>query len=103
VLDLIDRRAAAFEKIAPFRRASDVSRHRSRYLDERSRRLRAELRAILLRELPAAAAEDPLTLEGLDLLMSFESWHRLRVEQKLPVARAKAVVQAAVARLLPPA
>ena len=32
VLELIERRSQAFEKIAPFKRASDAHRHRSRFL-----------------------------------------------------------------------
>lgn len=59
-----------------------------------------ELRAILVRTLPADIARDPLQLETLDLLMSFETWSRLRREQGLSADQAQAVVEAAVRRIV---
>jgi AcrR family transcriptional regulator len=53
IIELVDRRAVAFEKIFPFKRASETFRHRSRFLDGDSSRLVIALRAILERELPA--------------------------------------------------
>ncbi len=98
VVELVARRAAVFEKIAPFKRASDVLRHRSRFLEAGSERLVAGLRMILVRELPQQV--DPLTIETLDLLLSWESWARLRREQGLSPARARKVLEASVRRLL---
>ncbi|MBS0492068.1 MAG: TetR/AcrR family transcriptional regulator, partial [Proteobacteria bacterium] len=43
---------------------------------------------------------DPLTVETLDLLLSWESWARLRREQGLSPARARQVLEASVRRLL---
>ena len=58
----------------------------------------AALRMILVRELPPQV--DPLTVETLDLLLSWESWARLRREQGLSPARARQVLEASVRRLL---
>ena len=98
VVELVARRAAVFETIAPFKRASDVLRHRSRFLEAGSERLVAALRAILVRELPAGV--EPITVETLDLLLSWESWARLRREQGLDPARAREVLETSVRRLL---
>lgn len=100
VIELVERRAVAFERIAPFKRASDAFRHRSRFLDADAGRLAAALREILKGVLPAEAARDRNRLEGLDLLLSFEAWSRLRREQGLSPKRAQEVLEAAVRRML---
>lgn len=100
VMDLIDRRSQAFEKIGPYKRASDVHRHGSPFLEADHARLVTALREILKRELPPEIASDPLRLEALDLLMSFEAWNRLRREQGLTLRRAREVLENAVQRIL---
>jgi hypothetical protein len=100
IIELVDRRAIAFENAYPFKRASDAVRHRSRFLDADHDRLVMVLRAILVNLAPAPLTDDPLKLEILDLLLSFESWCRLRREQKLSVPEAVAVLRAAVQRVL---
>lgn len=100
LVHLVVRRTQAFERIAPYKRASNVVRHRSRFLEAGHARLVAGLREILERELPPEIAADPVRLEALDLLLSYEAWSRLRREQGLPVRRAREVLQAAVGRLI---
>jgi len=100
VLELIERRGWAFEKVGPFLRASTVFRYRSKYLEVDNTRLVAALREILKRQLPPEVARDQLTVEALDLLLSFESWSRLRREQGLSPKRAREVLTAAVRKLL---
>jgi len=58
------------------------------------------LREILVAQLPPEAAGDAAKLEILDLLLSFESWSRLRREQGLSVARARETLEAAIRRLV---
>ena len=98
--EMIARRAQVFERIAPFRRAAEAFRHRSKFLGSDYDRLVVELRTTLERELPAAMREDALRLEALDMLLSYEAWARLRREQNLTPKRAQAVLEAAVERLL---
>lgn len=98
VVELIHRRAAVFERIAPYKRASDVQRHRSPFLESSHARLVFALREILKGELPAQT--DPLRVEALDLLMSFEAWSRLRRDQNLDGQRTVEVIEAAVRKLL---
>ena len=100
IVELVDRRAVAFEKIMPFKRASETFRHRSRFLDDDSSRLVTALRMILVRELPTEVAGDPIRVEVLDLLLSFEAWSRLRREQGLEIAQAIDVLRAAVRRTI---
>lgn len=100
MLELIARRALAFETIAPYRRAADAFRHRSKFLGADADRLAVELRARLVQALPPEIANDPLRLEALDLLMSFETWSRLRREQGLAAAQAQRVVEAAVQQVI---
>jgi AcrR family transcriptional regulator len=99
LLELVERRAGVFEKIAPYQRASAVFRYRSKFLEADNARLVAALREILKRHLPPEVVRDRLMVEVLDLLLSFEAWQRLRREQGLSPARAREALSAAVRRL----
>ncbi len=100
LLELIERRAMAFEKITPFRQASDAFRHRSTFLQADNARFVKILRDVLLRELPADLAKDPDRVETLDLLLSYEAWSRLRHEQGLSPELARRTLEAAVRRMI---
>jgi AcrR family transcriptional regulator len=100
VVELIGRRSWAFEKVGPFLRASAVFRHRSKFLDADNADFATALRTILKRQLPPAVARDQARLEILDLLLSFETWSRLRREQGLTPKRAREVLETAVRRML---
>jgi AcrR family transcriptional regulator len=99
VLELIDRRSGGFEQIAPMRRASDARRHGSAVLQDDHARLALTLREILRAQLPRGAVDRP-TFEALELLLSYEAWTRLRVEQGLGAAEARKVLRGAVRRLI---
>jgi AcrR family transcriptional regulator len=99
LIELVERRTMAFEKIAPFRQASDVFRHRSSFLRADHARFVAILREILLRELPDELAQDPERVEILDLLLSYEAWSRLRHEQGLSPKLAREALQAGLRRM----
>ena len=99
ILELVDRRSQAFEKLAPYRRAANVHRHRSQQLAEDGRRFAIVLREILKHNLPEAFHGTDL-IETLDVLMSIETWLRLREEQGLSPERAQQVLESAVRRLL---
>lgn len=89
----IERRRRIFEHVAPFRRASRRVAHSSPFLKAQeltlAKALRIGLLAILGPHLPDDAED---VIEALDLVMSFEAWDRLRVEQKLSVKRAERVI-----------
>jgi len=100
VVEMVERRAEAFEKIAPFKHASEAIRHRSRFIQADSDRLVVILRQILELQLPQALIDDPLKVEALDLLLSFEAWSRLHREQGLSSEQIIAVLRGAVRRVL---
>jgi AcrR family transcriptional regulator len=99
VVELIARRGAAFEVVAPLRRASDALRPTSAVLQAEHATLTAALRAILRALIPIDAI-DPATFEALDLLLGYEAWIRLRREQALSPAQARKTLQTAVRALI---
>lgn len=98
--ELIERRIGIFERIMPFKIAADVHRHGSPFLAGQATEMVREQRATFSAVLPAARRKDPLFLESLDLLLSFDTWRRLRKEQKLSRPRARAVLSHLVGLLL---
>ncbi len=100
IVELVARRSRAFEIMAPFRRASEAFRHRSKFLGTDYARLVTKLREILERELPPEVAGDPMRLEAMDLLLSYEAWSRLRRDQGLTVDQARSVLEAATRALV---
>jgi AcrR family transcriptional regulator len=100
VLELVDRRATGFEKMKPFLLAGQVHRHRSLFLKTSHAQFVEMLRKILLGILPKDAAGDAVLVEAIDLLLSFESWSRLREDQRLSIAKSKRVLKQAIEALL---
>jgi len=100
VLELVERRGWAYERIAPFKRASEAHLHQSPALALDNARLVGLGRDILRRELPAEVAGDPIRFEAIDLLLSFDAWRRLRRDQELPARRATEVLRAMIGDLL---
>lgn len=98
--ELIARRAELFERILPVKVASDVVQHRSDFVKADSVRLVRMQRRALEDLLPAGVRSDAVLLEALDLALSFDSWRRLRRDQKLSPAKARAVMEETAARLL---
>jgi AcrR family transcriptional regulator len=97
--EFVERRSRVFEQMGPFKRALDVHRHRSEVAAADGAKMAAELRAILKRELPAEVTGDPLRFEALDMLLSFETWSRLRRDQGLGLDEARRVLAATVAKI----
>ncbi len=98
---LLQRRARVFEHITPFRRAARLVRHESALLQEQDRMATMSFRAALLAVVGSHLnRESEDTLEALDLLLSFESWERLRHQQKVSVKRARQILAAAALTLV---
>ncbi|MEO8114221.1 MAG: TetR/AcrR family transcriptional regulator [Phenylobacterium sp.] len=100
IIEIVHRRAVAYETVGPFLRAVDAFRHRSHVLESDHVRLSIAARAILKRELPVEIVRDRSLFEALDLLLSFEAWSRLRRDQGLTIRRAAEVLEATVRKLL---
>lgn len=98
--DLVSRRAGLFERIGPYRRASTTLAHRSSFLASEQKRMTAGLRKILEDALTPEIVADKAKVEALDLLLSFDSWNRLRRDQNLSPSEAEAVIANAISRLI---
>jgi hypothetical protein len=98
--ELIRRRTGIFEKIAPYKRAEAAHRHRSRIIAQDILRLNTFLREMLRSVLPTSIARDQPLFEALDMILSFESWERLRRDQDLSPRRAREVLENTVHKLV---
>jgi AcrR family transcriptional regulator len=98
--ETLARRLTTYEDLMPFRRAADAHRHASPSIQAEHARILALMRGRLKSLLPAALVEDAMTFETLDLLLSFETWQRLRTAQDLSVRKARALIKAQVDRLV---
>lgn len=93
VLEMLDRRIGVFERIMPLKVAADVHRHRSPFLTSQAGEFVRAQRSALQAVLPSNPSMDPASVEALDLLLSFDTWRRLRKDQQLSRPRARAVLQ----------
>ena len=100
ILELVDRRAAGFEKMKPFLLAGQLHRHRSPFLKAAHAGFVERLRNILLGILPKDIARNASLVEALDMLLSFESWNWLRADQGLSIAKSKHVLKQTIQSLL---
>ncbi len=100
--ETIARRLGTYERLMPFKRAADAHRHESAAIQTEHARTLALMRARLKSVLPDQIAADELVFEAIDLLLSFETWQRLRMEQGLSAERAAALITAQVDRLVEP-
>jgi AcrR family transcriptional regulator len=98
---LVERRVRFFEEVLPMTVAAAVHRHRSPVLQAEHSEIQRELRGILLGVLPPAMAANPMLVESLDAVMSIDFWRRLRLEQKLSIEAATAILQRLVGALVP--
>jgi AcrR family transcriptional regulator len=90
---LVAARAAAFERILPFKRAGNALRWRLEFLQDHHERMVRDLRRHLLGVLPELRERAPAALAALELATSFEAWDRLRAEQRLKPERAREAME----------
>jgi AcrR family transcriptional regulator len=98
---LLVRRVALLERIAPYARASALQRARSPFLQAQHERNVRALRRDQLYWLPELETSADLSV-GLELTLSTEAWHRLRVDQKLSVQQAADTLQLIAVAILRP-
>lgn len=98
--ETIERRVTTYEKLMPFKRAADAHRHKSAAIQAEHVRTLALMRARLRSVLPDAITGDEQGFETLDLMLSVETWQRLRMEQGLSARKARALITAQVERLI---
>ena len=78
VLQSIEIRSDFYESTAAMYLASQVHRHESAFLTQNLMDSARQQRDLLQRLLPAAVAKNSTLLNALDLVLSFETWIRLR-------------------------
>ena len=98
--EMAARRLETYERLMPFKRAADAHRHASPTIQHNHAATLATMRQRLVGQLPATIADDPNRREAIDLMLSFETWQRLRIDQGLTPAEARAAVVATVDRLV---
>jgi len=97
--ELIDRRAQVFERLLPFKIAGDAHRHGSSFLTGEHKALVKMQREALRSALAGELSENRPLFEALDLLLSFDSWRRLRSDQGVSVRDARAALRLAAGAL----
>jgi len=97
---LIQRRARLFEEIMPIKVAGDAHRARSSFLQKEHVQFVRLQRDIAIALLPPEQLADPGLVEMIDLAMSFDSWRRLRLDQRLSADVAEDTMARLVARIL---
>jgi hypothetical protein len=102
VLEGIAARARLYESITPFFLAARVHRHESAVIDQYIRDGVGLERSLLQRIVPQNLQSDKHRFEALVMVLSPESWIRLRREQGLSVAAATASLRITVNGLLGP-
>ena len=100
LMESIERRCDIFDRLAPFHIAAQLRMHESEYiLQQVKRRVKIE-QDILARLLPTPCVDDRVCFEALSMLVSLETWMRLRSLQGLSASKAKAVVLMTVQSLM---
>ena len=97
---LVVNLATFFERLAPFRRSSDIQLWRSPFLKKERQKAATRSRQYLIEWLPELKGAPADVLEACDALASFEAWNRLRLTQDLSRSRATQVTQKALLKLL---
>jgi AcrR family transcriptional regulator len=97
---VIERRARLFEEMLPIKTASDALRGQSPFLQADHAEITRMLRGVLLFIVPKTVSDDRTLFEAVELSLSFESWRRLRQEQRLSAKSATAVMKRITAALL---
>ena len=97
---LVRQRTRVFERIGPYKRAADVQRWRSPYIQSSQQLLIDELRTRLRRWLPELAEASADVQAAVELVLSLEAWDRLRTAQGLGRTRTVAVMERTAATLL---
>jgi AcrR family transcriptional regulator len=97
---LIEARADIYEQIMPFQLATRVHQHDSAYLRAHQEAFADLQRTTLFNALPKVLLRDKPTLEAVNVALSFDTWTRLRREQRLNREASKRVMALTCAALL---
>jgi AcrR family transcriptional regulator len=97
---LVDERIHVYDNVMPFQIAAQAHQHESANLSLHGENFAAQQRATLLDALPRHLLKDKAVVEALNLALSFDTWRRLRREQRLSRPAARRVVVLTCSALL---
>ena len=97
---LVDLRCLLYDRIAPFVRANAILRWRSELMLDQHNTLVRLLRRDMRRWVPEIDSMDKEVAEALEVCLSFESWNRLRVDQRLSAKRTAQTIERMVRAVL---
>lgn len=97
---IIERRVRLYEEIMPIKTAADTLRQQSKFLQEAHQNVVQLLRQMLQFLLPKEIKDDADRFEALDVVLSLETWRRLRQDQKLSVKNARRVWEKMIAAII---
>ena len=100
--EVMTRRFSAYEQVMAYRRAAQAHAHHSTVVQSNNETMRQHLRKTLAGLVPAHVRADRAAFEALDMVLSIDAWIRLRIEQRLEPARARAAVRRTVSALVGP-
>ena len=92
MLQIADRRAKVFETILPYRISANLKRFQSKFLMQDYRRMLRLESTNVDAQLPPSVRADRAGAQGIDVILSFQTWRLLRHDQELPVEQARALV-----------
>ncbi|HEY2049971.1 MAG TPA: TetR/AcrR family transcriptional regulator [Caulobacteraceae bacterium] len=98
--DLMSRRFTAYEQVMPYRRAAMAHAHHSEVVRVNNEAMRQHMRKMLAASVTPEVRADHARFDALEMVLSIEAWIRLRVEQRLDPARARAAIRRAATALL---
>jgi AcrR family transcriptional regulator len=97
---LIQCRMMIFGTLAPYVRSSTVQRWRSAFLQTEHERTNRVMRRDLRRWLPELESAPADMADALEMILSFEAWNRLRVDQRLGLRRTALVLRRSIIDLM---
>jgi AcrR family transcriptional regulator len=97
---LIQCRMMIFGTLAPYVRSSTIQRWRSAFLQTEHERTIRVMRRDLRRWLPELESVPTEVADALEMILSFEAWNRLRVDQQLSLRRTALVLRRSILDLM---
>lgn len=102
LLEMIELRCSIFDKVTPIQQSMLAQKHRSKFIQQEITRNNALLRDTFTVVLPSGIKANAETVEALDAVLSPATWMRLRLDQGLPRAKARKIIENMVAALVKP-
>lgn len=98
--ELLDRKEKLFEEGAMYYLAGRVHRHESTFMLAEHQRNVAGERKTLTKVLPSHVTKDRELIDALELVLSFDSWIRLRQDQGLSIRESRDTIRRLVKAVL---